>query len=207
MTGTFIANPAVCGQAAGRGVCAGARKQNFTSTWTRIGLRTMNAGNESEPLMRRRLALSTCAVVASAAPSDWRACSSRRDKAARPTAASRQPARCPAAAARPGSASAATIRANEQDKSPRCGGMSTQPRSRAYRFVGRQHRNRGRRPVIVRATSRVRAAARCSASEFSGGADGTYKFVRTPKHPGRSWKAGGAGHRVRRMTAGTSPAR
>lgn len=36
MTGTFIANAAVCGQAAGRGVCTGARKQNFTSTWTRI---------------------------------------------------------------------------------------------------------------------------------------------------------------------------
>ncbi len=36
MTGTFIANAAVCGQAAGRRVCAGARKQTFTSTWTRI---------------------------------------------------------------------------------------------------------------------------------------------------------------------------
>ena len=36
MTGTFVAKAAICGQAAGRGVCAGARKQAFSSTWTRI---------------------------------------------------------------------------------------------------------------------------------------------------------------------------
>ena len=36
MTGTFRASSAVCGKAAGLGVCAAARKQTFTSTWTRI---------------------------------------------------------------------------------------------------------------------------------------------------------------------------
>lgn len=36
MTGTFRANAAVCGKAAGLGVCAAAKKQTFTSTWTRI---------------------------------------------------------------------------------------------------------------------------------------------------------------------------
>ena len=36
MTGTFRASSAVCGKAAGLGACAAARKQTFTSTWTRI---------------------------------------------------------------------------------------------------------------------------------------------------------------------------
>lgn len=36
MTGTFRANAAVCGKAAGLGVCAAAKQQTFTSTWTRI---------------------------------------------------------------------------------------------------------------------------------------------------------------------------
>ena len=36
MTGDFRANSAVCGKAAGMGACAAARKQTFTSTWTRI---------------------------------------------------------------------------------------------------------------------------------------------------------------------------
>ena len=36
MTGTFRANAAVCGKAAGLGACAAAKKQTFSSTWTRI---------------------------------------------------------------------------------------------------------------------------------------------------------------------------
>ncbi len=36
MTGTFSASAAVCGKAAGLGACAAAKKQTFTSTWTRI---------------------------------------------------------------------------------------------------------------------------------------------------------------------------
>ena len=36
MTGTFRANAAICGKAAGLGVCAAAKKQTFTSAWTRI---------------------------------------------------------------------------------------------------------------------------------------------------------------------------
>jgi hypothetical protein len=36
MTGTFRANSAVCGKAAGLGACAAAKKQTFSSTWTRI---------------------------------------------------------------------------------------------------------------------------------------------------------------------------
>ena len=36
MTGTFRANVAVCGKAAGLGACAAADKQTFSSTWTRI---------------------------------------------------------------------------------------------------------------------------------------------------------------------------
>jgi hypothetical protein len=36
MTGAFRANSEVCGKAAGMGACAAARKQTFTSTWTRI---------------------------------------------------------------------------------------------------------------------------------------------------------------------------
>jgi len=36
MTGSFRANSAICGKAAGMGACAAAKKQAFTSTWTRI---------------------------------------------------------------------------------------------------------------------------------------------------------------------------
>ena len=36
LTGAFRASSAVCGKAAGLGACAAARKQTFTSTWTRI---------------------------------------------------------------------------------------------------------------------------------------------------------------------------
>lgn len=36
MTATFRANAAICGKAAGLGACAAAKKQTFTSTWTRI---------------------------------------------------------------------------------------------------------------------------------------------------------------------------
>jgi hypothetical protein len=36
MTGSFSSKSAVCGQAAGRGGCASARLQAFTSTWTKI---------------------------------------------------------------------------------------------------------------------------------------------------------------------------
>lgn len=36
MTGTFRANAAICGKAAGLGACAAARKQTFASTWTRL---------------------------------------------------------------------------------------------------------------------------------------------------------------------------
>jgi len=36
MTGTFVANAAICGKAAGLGACAAAKEQTFTSTWTRI---------------------------------------------------------------------------------------------------------------------------------------------------------------------------
>ena len=36
MTGTFQANSAVCGKAAGLTACAAAKQQTFTSTWTRI---------------------------------------------------------------------------------------------------------------------------------------------------------------------------
>jgi hypothetical protein len=36
MTGTFRANAAVCGKAAGLGACAAAKKQTFSSTWVRI---------------------------------------------------------------------------------------------------------------------------------------------------------------------------
>ena len=36
MTGIFRTDSAVCGKAAGLGACAAARKQTFTSTWTRI---------------------------------------------------------------------------------------------------------------------------------------------------------------------------
>ena len=36
MTGSFHANTAICGKAAGLGACATAKKQDFSSTWTRI---------------------------------------------------------------------------------------------------------------------------------------------------------------------------
>lgn len=36
MTGTFVANAAICGKAAGLGACAAAKKQTFSSIWTRI---------------------------------------------------------------------------------------------------------------------------------------------------------------------------
>lgn len=152
----------------------------------------MNAGNESEPLMRRRLALSTCAVVASAALG-LAACSSKRD--GQPGATSPHPvaAPAPAAAARQEQRKCSDDpRANEQDKLPRCGGMATTAAPRAYRFAGGSGDPVDQ--VVCDIGQKFVLDGKLFGVEFSGGADGTYKFVRTPNIPGLRWNAGGRYH-------------
>jgi hypothetical protein len=84
-------------------------------------------------------------------------------------------------------------RTGENDKRPRCGGMDAErPVSRAYRVVGGSGDPVDQ--VVCDITDTFVLDGKMFGVEFSGGADGTYKFVRTPNIPGLSWKAGGRYH-------------
>ena len=83
-------------------------------------------------------------------------------------------------------------RTDENDKRPRCGGMTAAPAPRAYRVVGG-----GGDPVdqiVCDIEKTFVLDGKLFGVELSGGVDGTYKFVRTPNIPGLSWTAGGRYH-------------
>lgn len=84
-------------------------------------------------------------------------------------------------------------RTDEHDKRPRCGGLRAASRApRAYRVVG------GSGDPVDQVVCDIADAfvldGKMFGVQFSGGADGTYKFVRTPNIPGLHWQAGGRYH-------------
>ncbi|MBZ0087949.1 MAG: hypothetical protein K8F33_07625 [Thermomonas sp.] len=124
-----------------------------------------------------------------------------------PTSESGNPAptTSPAAASTPAAAAAGTAatepeekctnepRTDENDKRPRCGGMGiTAPASRAFHVVGGSGDLVDQ--VVCNIDDKFVLNGRMFGVEFSGGVDGTYKFVRTPNIPGLSWNAGGRYH-------------
>lgn len=84
-------------------------------------------------------------------------------------------------------------RMDENDKRPRCGGMGiTTPASRAFHVVGGSGDPVDQ--VVCNIDEKFVLNGRMFGVEFSGGVDGTYKFVRTPNIPGLHWSAGGRYH-------------
>lgn len=83
-------------------------------------------------------------------------------------------------------------RTDENDKRPRCGGMAVAAPPQAYRIVVG-----GGDPVdqvVCDIGKTFVLEGKMFGTEFSGGMDGTYKFVRTPNIPGLQWKASGTYH-------------
>ncbi len=83
-------------------------------------------------------------------------------------------------------------RTDENDKRPRCGGIGAAVAPRAYHVVGGSGD-----PVddtICDISQSFVLNGRMFGVAFSGGVDGTYKFVRTPNIPGLHWSAGGRYH-------------
>ena len=111
----------------------------------------------------------------------------------------------PAAASTPAAAATGTAatppeekcttepRTDPNDKRPRCGwmGIST-PASRAFHVVGGSGDPVDQ--VVCNIDETFVLNGKLFGVEFSGGVDGTYKFVRTPNIPGLSWNAGGRYH-------------
>jgi hypothetical protein len=132
------------------------------------------------------------------------ACSKHAPDAAAPTPAAPAPsARAAAASADSGPAAIAAASSEEQactdaprtdetDTRPRCGGMSVASAPRAYRVVG------GSGDPVDETVCDIQHSfvlnGRLFGVEFSGGVDGTYRFVRTPNIPGLHWSAGGRYH-------------
>lgn len=131
------------------------------------------------------------------------ACSNPAPDAAAPTPAAPAPsARAATASADPGPAAIAASpeaqkctnepRTAENDKRPHCGGLGVTSAPRAYRVVG------GSGDPVDETVCDIQQSfvlnGRLFGVEFSGGVDGTYKFVRTPNIPGLHWNAGGRYH-------------
>lgn len=84
-------------------------------------------------------------------------------------------------------------RTDANDKRPRCGGMGTAtPASRAFHVVGGSGDPVDQ--VVCNIDETFVLNGKLFGVEFSGGMDGTYKFVRTPNIPGLHWTAGGRYH-------------
>lgn len=83
-------------------------------------------------------------------------------------------------------------RPDENDKRPRCGGIGVTNAPRAYHVVG------GSGDPVDETVCDINQSfvlnGKLFGVEFSGGVDGTYKFVRTPNIPGLHWNAGGRYH-------------
>lgn len=111
---------------------------------------------------------------------------------ATPAPAASTPA-TPAAAPKPDEHCTNEPRTDENDKRPRCGGMvSATPATRAFHIVGGSGDPVDQ--VVCNIDEKFVLNGKMFGVEFSGGVDGTYKFVRTPNIPGLSWNAGGRYH-------------
>lgn len=111
---------------------------------------------------------------------------------ATPAPAASTPA-TPVAAPKPDEHCTNEPRRDENDKRPRCGGMAAAtPSSRAFHIVGGSGDPVDQ--VVCNIDDKFVLNGRMFGVEFSGGVDGTYKFVRTPNIPGLSWNAGGRYH-------------
>ncbi len=147
--------------------------------------------DESDNTTRKRAAVSAC-VVASVLLA-LAACSPGGDRA---PAAGPSSTPAPASTATPATDEAQTCtqepRTDEHDRRPRCGGMAAAPALRAYRVVG------GSGDPVDQVVCDIEKTfvldGKLFGVEFSGGVDGTYKFVRTPDVPGVRWTAGGRYH-------------
>ena len=147
--------------------------------------------DESDNTTRKRAAVSAC-VVASVLLA-LAACSPGGDRA---PAAGPSSTPAPASTATPATDEAQTCaqdpRTDEHDRRPRCGGMAAAPALRAYRVVG------GSGDPVDQVVCDIEKTfvldGKLFGVEFSGGLDGTYKFVRTPNIPGLNWKASGTYH-------------
>ena len=83
-------------------------------------------------------------------------------------------------------------RTDEHDTRPRCGGMAVAAAPQAYRVVGGSGDPVDQ--VVCDISDKFVLDGKLFGTEFSGGIDGTYKFVRTPNIPGLHWSAGGRYH-------------
>lgn len=81
---------------------------------------------------------------------------------------------------------------DENDKRPRCGGMGVAAAPSAYHVVGGSGDPVDETVCDISQTFVLNG--KMFGVEFSGGMDGTYKFVRTPNIPGLHWSAGGRYH-------------
>ena len=147
--------------------------------------------DESDNTTRKCAAVFAC-VVASVLLA-LAACSPEGDRA---PAAGPSSTPAPASTATPATDEAQTCtqepRTDEHDRRPRCGGMAAAPALRAYRVVG------GSGDPVDQVVCDIEKTfvldGKLFGVEFSGGVDGTYKFVRTPDVPGVRWTAGGRYH-------------
>ena len=83
-------------------------------------------------------------------------------------------------------------RTDENDTRPRCAGMAVAAAPQAYRVVGGSGDPVDQ--VVCDIGNTFVLDGKLFGTEFSGGIDGTYKFVRTPNIPGLHWSAGGRYH-------------
>ena len=83
-------------------------------------------------------------------------------------------------------------RVREEHELPPCGGLSNESAPQAYRVVGGSGDPVDQ--VVCDIDKRFVLDGKLFGTEFSGGIDGTYKFVRTPNIPGLHWSAGGRSH-------------
>ncbi|MDR7068558.1 hypothetical protein J2X02_001375 [Pseudoxanthomonas japonensis] len=146
----------------------------------------MNRRHASGVPMRTRQFVSACAAA-------WllltlAACSPGRDQA---------PVAAPAGIAMPEAVDARKCidepRTDERDERPRCEGMAAAPPApQAYRVVGGSGDPVDQRVCDINETFVL--DGRRFGVEYTGGMDGTYRFVRTPDMPGLRWTAGGRYH-------------
>ena len=133
------------------------------------------------------------------------ACSKPAPQTTAPAAPTPAPTAATASAAAPATGSATLVdtepeekctdepRTDPDDKRPRCGGMGiTTPASRAFHIVGGSGDPVDQ--VVCNIDEKFVLNGRMFGVEFSGGVDGTYKFVRTPNIPGLRWNGGGRYH-------------
>ena len=119
------------------------------------------------------------------------ACSPTGEPQSKPADAVRKDASI-AEAAEPDPKCSDDPRLREESGLPPCAGLATELAPQAYRVVGG-----GGDPVdqvVCDIGDKFVLDGKLFGVEFSGGIDGTYKFVRTPNIPGLHWSAGGRYH-------------